>query len=414
MFWRNRLKTVVPGLLSQDDKVRGKAFTKLSEIAERGLSEAEAAYAIRAAALKFIPSEFEWQDANAQLIHAVAQSFHSEIIPEIRRIFAKYPASAQAASLHLLGNVELPEATEALVDLLAQLAEDVPINLENLAEEPRHAEILFPRILNHVQRIRLRWPISKVILAHLSKGWKPTRALTLEIANKMIQIHNDIKQILFQRQQSTGTNWIWEDEYQEYRSLDALVLDVLGRLDNPALMAEFIEVLQSHDPRLKMFAVLGLIRNGVDPERYQIVSVAESAESRNWFYRHLAELGRLELFPESFATQEAFAEGDMVNWLIFPTELARAPDEIELMATIPMTVPQGLSDYFVFRFRTFEPHWAAKKGWLAGVSGPFLWGERPSVKAGGDTFSSFTPWNECPPEEHLRRTLELLQKAANK
>ena len=64
-------------------------------------------------------------------------------------------------------------------------------------------------------------------------------------------------------------------------------------------------------------------------------SVAASAEMRNWFHFALTSLGRTELFPPRFATHEAFAESNMVSWLAFPTELARTPHEIELMATFP-------------------------------------------------------------------------------
>lgn len=415
MFWRNRLKPIVAGLSSQDDETRKRAFEKLREIAKKGLSKEEALFAIKAAASEYPTSGVKWQDANKQLVYAVARSFHFGLINEVRGNFAVYPPSAQAASLNLLGNLDQREATEALADLLDQLSDDaISINLGTLSEEPRHADILFPRVLAHVHRVQLRWPISKLILAHLSTGWKPIETVMSEIASKMIQLHHNLKHVLFQKQQANGTGWIWEDEYREHRSLAALVLDVIGRLNNPGAEAELVEALQYNDPLLKMFAVVGLVRHGTDPEWHQVLPVAESAETRNWLYRHLAELKRIDIFPEKLATREAFAEGEMVNWLLFPTELAQVPDEIELMATIPFKSSEGLSDFYVFRFRTFEPHWAAKNGWIAGVAGPFLWEKRPSVDACGGTFSSFTPWDECSPEEHLSQIIDLLDRAGKK
>lgn len=60
----------------------------------------------------------------------------------------------------------------------------------------------------------------------------------------------------------------------------------------------------------------------------------------------------------------------MVNGLIFPTELNAAPDEIELIKTVRVDKPiTGAIEYFVFKFRMHEPHWAAKDGWMVGVSG---------------------------------------------
>ena len=56
----------------------------------------------------------------------------------------------------------------------------------------------------------------------------------------------------------------------------------------------------------------------------------------------------------------------MVSWLIFRTELARVPDEIELMKVVSVDTPRnGPIDYYVFRFRTYPPHWQPKtNGWL--------------------------------------------------
>ena len=113
-------------------------------------------------------------------------------------------------------------------------------------------------------------------------------------------------------------------------------------------------------------------------------------------------MGRETLFPLAFRTQEAFAESEMVNWLIFPTELGRAPDKIELEAIVPRDTPSGAVQYYVFRFRTLPPHWAAKDGWLAGGAGPFLTKDGPTTEGGGDTFSTFTRWESKTTEEHAR------------
>lgn len=60
----------------------------------------------------------------------------------------------------------------------------------------------------------------------------------------------------------------------------------------------------------------------------------------------LKRLGNTSLFPETYRTQKAFAEADMVNWL-YPTELNRVPDEIELMKVVAVNtgLPDGIYDY---------------------------------------------------------------------
>ena len=68
-----------------------------------------------------------------------------------------------------------------------------------------------------------------------------------------------------------------------------------------------------------------------------------------------------------YLTHEKGAESALVNWLEFPTELGIPPSEIELLEKI--SFDEDALDYYVFKYRTQPPHWAAK--WMMGVSGPY-------------------------------------------
>jgi hypothetical protein len=70
----------------------------------------------------------------------------------------------------------------------------------------------------------------------------------------------------------------------------------------------------------------------------------------------------------------------------------------------------GIYDYYLFRFRTKEPHWAAKDGWIAGVSGPYLRKDEPTTEPLGGTFSTFTKWDAKTPEEHVGDIRELMKR----
>jgi len=98
----------------------------------------------------------------------------------------------------------------------------------------------------------------------------------------------------------------------------------------------------------------------------------------------------------------------MVGWLTFPTELARTPHEIELMATFDDA--EGKQRYYLFRFRTHAPHWAAKDGWMAGLSGPFEIAAMPTTRDGGATFSQFTKWEEQTPKQHFEAILGVMRE----
>ena len=67
--------------------------------------------------------------------------------------------------------------------------------------------------------------------------------------------------------------------------------------------------------------------------------------------------------------------------------------------------------FYLFRFRTHEPHWGAKDGWMSGLSGPFVIADMPTSEAGGSTFSSFTKWEEMSAQEHFESISGLIAKA---
>jgi hypothetical protein len=168
------------------------------------------------------------------------------------------------------------------------------------------------------------------------------------------------------------------------------------------------DALTSRDPRVKYFAIISLLRRGQEPPRSVINTVAASAEMRNFLFEGLTSLKRADLFPQEFATQQSFAESDMVQWLTYPTELGRTPHEIELMESFENE--GGTERYYLFRFRTHKPHWAADDGWRAGLSGPFDIAAMPTTSAGGGTFSMFTKWDELTPRAHFDAISGLVTK----
>jgi hypothetical protein len=80
------------------------------------------------------------------------------------------------------------------------------------------------------------------------------------------------------------------------------------------------------------------------------------------------------------------------------------------MAVIP--VPDTL-DLYVFRFRTLGNHWAAAKGWLAGIAGPYRRSEQPGLLGGRRaTFSRMEPWNLRDVQGHVEAHLVYIKEMA--
>ena len=88
-------------------------------------------------------------------------------------------------------------------------------------------------------------------------------------------------------------------------------------------------------------------------------------------FQLLKEHGKTALFPNEYLSIERSAESNLANWLEFPTELNSCPDEIEHLVKVTIGKDSKECHYHVFKFRVYEPHWAASKGWMLGVTGPY-------------------------------------------
>lgn len=366
-------------------------------------------------AVKNFPArKYNFHDSQTDLIAAASKSPRVEYIPLVLENFEKYPENGRFWALKLLASIPEGKGMLPLLNLIRTYANeglitDLPAKL---AQHPAEAKILFPEILKF-NKTKIGMKIYHICLTCCEAGY--LSAATLEPhSGEFLEYYRNIKDKIWPRQENSGLSWMWEDDYLEWRFDVALLLDLMAFFAEKEIYSELSSALNYSDPRLKLFAAISLLRIGKGVPHSEFEKIAGSAETRNWLYKRLVKLERSELFPEAFFSQKAFAESDMVNWLIFPTELARVPDEIELMKIVSIPTPRnGPLDYYVFRYRTHAPHWAAKAGWTAGIAGPYLQKNAPSQKSYGDTFSSFDPWESKTPEEHVGNIRELLGRWAD-
>ena len=159
---------------------------------------------------------------------------------------------------------------------------------------------------------------------------------------------------------------------------------------------------QKKRARAKLAPALDPLDAGRDPDPTAVRQLAADRETRNALYDALAERGKESLFPREFRTRETFAESDLAFWLSHPNELQKSPDEMHLAQVVTVASDAGPVEYYLFRFRTREPHWAANKGWMAGVSGPYPKDPSAPLSAPGGTFSELEPFESKTPQDHVR------------
>lgn len=409
---------LVQQLRSPDSKVRESAFEILQARAKPGLTRAEGALALQVAGDAFPTQKYEWQDTSVELVRSAAVTPYPEYVSLVAANFSSYNAKTKVAALELLARLPERGAAETYVALVKANARDGA--LQNLpagtyAEDQRHADVLFPALLDFADVPELRWDIYLLALGYLEHGALKRPALG-DYAERIVAAYKEYEVKLRPLQRGEGVAWMWEENYQVARSNAALLLDILGYVPWPEAKAELQNALRYEDPRLAFFAARALLRNGESVPENDLVRIAKSAETRNMLFDSLRNLKRPELFPQAYATQGALAESDMVGWLTYPTELGRVPDEIELMRVVSENVggEDGILDFYLFRFRTHEAHGAAKDAWMAGVAGPFRRAASPSTMSLGSTFSTFEKWNEKRPEEHVEEIRAVLREWAER
>jgi hypothetical protein len=128
----------------------------------------------------------------------------------------------------------------------------------------------------------------------------------------------------------------------------------------------------------------------------EILKLVQNPSLRCGVLRVLESYEKTELFPKQYLTQEKGAEGFLVCWLEYPTELGIAPYEIALEKKVSVQEEDEL-DYYVFKFRTKMPHWAAHFNWMIGVVGPY-WNDSSPYQVPLRVFSRFNPVNSVSPE----------------
>jgi hypothetical protein len=148
------------------------------------------------------------------------------------------------------------------------------------------------------------------------------------------------------------------------RNLDA-ALDRRRRAERALTMighapptARAIEALTSwldRDPVCAGAAVVSLVRLGGEPDPVSVARVSGDPEARRSLFDALRELERLDLIPARDRTQEALAEAELVEWLTYPAELGRPPDEIRFAEVITAETIDGPADLYVFRVRDSDP-----------------------------------------------------------
>ncbi|MCM1368440.1 MAG: hypothetical protein NC184_06515 [Roseburia sp.] len=127
---------------------------------------------------------------------------------------------------------------------------------------------------------------------------------------------------------------------------------------------------------VRFFAADTLICCGRDVDGKVIEELAADLVYAELLYSSLKSHGKAGLFPQRFASKEYLAKSDLTHWLVYPTELGKAPDAIEYLGKVGVK----FKPYYIFKFMSDSDNLSDedKNVWLVGWSA-----------SGGNTFSRF-------------------------
>jgi hypothetical protein len=401
---------VLDGLETSDASRRRECLTRLERWAEDGLPHGAGPLVIDRAARSFPPTDQYPATPNEALLRLLWNGKTTVAGDDVEAVFPQLDEACRACAIRLLAELGTRTASESLARIISSCARDGlpkvgwPLLLP-LERAPWAPDVLIPALLDFVGETVGVGPVHSALLGYVKAGMlTPEQSRTCaEIISGQVSHYIDD---LHRRLAALGLADRWNDDYASVRTGANLLLDLLGRLDQPCALPVFESAVHLLDPWIKLWGAMGLISRGrsVDPQVFR--QIAEWAECRLPLARELQALDRSDLFPADFLNQPSLAEAALVEWLIVPTELGRAPDEIRQLELLPMETDDGVADLYVFAFRTHPPHWLSEKDWVVGVAGPFLASDQPTFEGLGATFSRFEPLSDRPLEEHVEVLLD--------
>lgn len=342
------------------------------------LSQATGTALLRAAPNFYRPGVAqEATEAFARLLMAHAQQLPPDGLADL------LPQAEPRLRLKLLQILATPDSLRSS-KMLARLVESSLTTQElryvmmQLVAHPHHPAILLPPLL----RLPADDMTDHLLLAYAHAGLLPKN------------IAQQVRSGLLLRYEAAQAAQNGEDAM-------GVLLHLFAYLPVDWFAPQVSHALQHPSDQVVLYALLARLVQGGEVPPALVARVAANNATRISLLNELQERGRLDLCPPQFKTDEARAEGELVEWLTYPTELGAPPEAIELVQAVQLA-ERPSTTYYVFRFR------GGVRGseWMMGLSSV----ERAPADAPqvASTFSNFDPMGSKTPEEHVRAALGLV------
>ena len=114
----------------------------------------------------------------------------------------------------------------------------------------------------------------------------------------------------------TANRQLVQLQKDEYASYNSEVMNALAKINNPKSVGLLNSFLKMADLDVKQNAVLNLLKIGQKVSPQEIRKIAADKGYRTAFYSALKAIGKSQLFPAEFLTQQQFAEGYIYDYTL--------------------------------------------------------------------------------------------------
>lgn len=406
-FQDYKIQKIIKNVKSISQPVRVQAMLELSQIKPDEIHVDLGIRILREAAKGCPISELWMQDASNIIVTFIADGVKEEYIPVVEEIFPKLSMWARSSALRLISLIPTEESARAYLRIIKAHHQTLEFDQLPIEYDPKNesvTKILFPELFSYLNHPDLIYYVLSYANGCLEEGTLSQEVIA-PFTTELRQLYWRLEKQYEQDLAGLDDQALWDEETQDARDLLGILLDVIGDIEGEEIEAFMDKMISHPDKKLSFFAILSNLRKKRAIDQRYIDELIEDLEMRIWFYDELTALGRLDMVKPESITQEKMAEGEMVRWLSYPTELGHVPTEIE-QAGIMQDEDRV---YYIYRFRTEHPYWE-DFGFMAGMAGPY---QNDGTKITGDvshTFSVFEPWEEKTLEGHMETLLTIVQE----
>ena len=402
-----KIQKIVKNIKNTSAQVRSEAMIALSKVSKDEIHTELGIYILKEAAKGCPASEFMMHDPSNILVTFVTEGAKEEYLPVLEEIFPHLSIWARNAALRLISLLGTKSSAETYLRIVEKYAKKVELDQLPIEYDPKNEEVvdvLFPSLFHYLNHPDINFYILSYANGCLEEGTMKQEMIA-PFTTDLRQLYWRAEKQYEQDFQVLGEEAHWDPETQDIRDLLGMLLDVIGDIEGEEIDKFMDEMMEHPDKKLSFFAVLSKLRKKKSVDQRCIDDILNDLEMRSYLYDELESMNLLHLAKEESVTQEKMAEGDMVRWLSFPTELGHVPSDITQEAVIT----KNDETYYVYRFKSDHPVWE-ELGYVAGISGPFKPGGKRVFGDISGTMSIFEPWDSKTIEEHVDMMLAIVNE----